>query len=166
MKNQVRKQFLKDIREHARDVIKNLRAKNKFKRVAYKRLKGEIIRYLQKNQQDKINNELKKLRLAKLANNDISKSYLVNIKRFNALPIKHLRQIAKLRNIDTNLSKSDIIYALIRSEPVINEEKYIFDIVNEVHLLILTKRNVIKLGRDCMKFKILKRLTESLKIVC
>ena len=48
MKNEVRKQFLKDIRKHARDFIKNLRAKNKFKRVAYKRLKGEIIRYLQK----------------------------------------------------------------------------------------------------------------------
>ena len=45
-----RKQFLKDIREHARDFIKNLRAKNKFKRVAYKGLKGEIIRNLQKNQ--------------------------------------------------------------------------------------------------------------------
>ena len=35
LKNQVRKQFLKDIREHARDFIKNLHAKNKFKRVAY-----------------------------------------------------------------------------------------------------------------------------------
>ena len=31
------------------------------------------------------------------------------------------------------MSKSDIIYALIRSEPIINEEKYIFDNVNEVH---------------------------------
>ena len=48
MKNEVRKQFLKDIRKHARDFIKNLRAKNRFKKVAYKRLKGEIIRYLQK----------------------------------------------------------------------------------------------------------------------
>ena len=133
MKNQVRKQFLKDIREHARDFIKKLHAKNKFKRVAYKRLKGEIIRYLQKKQQDKIDNELKKLRLAKLANNNISKSYLVNIKRFNALPIKDLRQIAKLRNINTSLSKSNIIYAFILSEPIINEEKYIFDNVNEVH---------------------------------
>ena len=44
-----------------------------------------------------------------------------------------MRQIAKLRNISPNLSKSDIIYALIRSEPIINEEKYIFDNVNEVH---------------------------------
>ena len=100
MKNQVRKQFLKDIREHARDFIKNLHAKNKFKRVAYQCLKGEIITYLKKN--SKIDNELKKLRLAKLAKNDKSKSDLVNIKRFNALPIKDLRQIAKLRNISTS----------------------------------------------------------------
>ena len=86
-----------------------------------------------KKQQDKINNKLKKLRLAKLANNSMSKSDLVNIKRFNALLIKDLRQIAKLRNINTNLSKRDIIYALIRSEPIINEEKHIFDNVNEEH---------------------------------
>ena len=49
------------------------------------------------------------------------------------MAIKDLRQIAKLRNINTNLSKSDIIYALIRSEPIINEEKYTFDNVNEGH---------------------------------
>ena len=49
MKNQVRKQFLKSIRGHAGDFIKDLHVKNKFKSVAYKRLKGEIIRYLQKN---------------------------------------------------------------------------------------------------------------------
>ena len=65
----------------------------------------KLLDIYKKKQQDKINNELKKLRLAKSANNNISKSDLVNIKRFNALPIKHLRQIAKLRNISTNLSK-------------------------------------------------------------
>ena len=97
-----------------------MRAKNKFKRVAYKSLKGEIIRYLQKKQQDETDNELKKLRLAKLANNNISKSDLVNIKGFNALPIKDLRQIAKLGNISASMSKSDIIYALICSETTIN----------------------------------------------
>ena len=118
--SQVRKQFLKDIRQHARNFIKNMRAKNKFKRVAYKSLKGEIIRYLQKKQQDETDNELKKLRLAKLANNNISKSDLVNIKGFNALPIKDLRQIAKLGNISASMSKSDIIYALICSETTIN----------------------------------------------
>ena len=97
MKNQVRKQFLKDIREHARDFIKNLRAKNKFKRVAYKRLKGEIIRYLQKKQQDKINNELKKLRLAKLANNNISKSDLVNIKWIQCITYETLETNSKTK---------------------------------------------------------------------
>ena len=48
MKNQVRKHFLKSIRGDARDFIKDLSAKNKFKKVAYRRLEGEIIRYLQK----------------------------------------------------------------------------------------------------------------------
>ena len=49
MKKQFRKQFLKSIRGHGRDFIKELHAKNKFKSVAYKCLKGEIKRYLQKN---------------------------------------------------------------------------------------------------------------------
>ena len=40
--------------------------------------------------------------------------------------------MASLRNIDTNLSKSDILYALIRSEPIVNEEKYLNDINNEL----------------------------------
>ena len=48
MKNEVRKQFLKDIREHARDFIKKLRAKSRFKKVTYKCLKVKINRYLQK----------------------------------------------------------------------------------------------------------------------
>ena len=46
-----------------------------------------------------------------------------NIRRLNACPIKNLQQIAKLRNINNNMSKSDIIYALIHSEPIINEKK-------------------------------------------
>ena len=52
---------------------------------------------------------------------------MVNIRQLAATisPVKTLRQIAKLRNISQNLSKSDTIYALIRSEPVINEQKYI-----------------------------------------
>ena len=58
---------------------------------------------------------------------------MINIRQLVALPVKILQQIAKLRNITTNLSKSDIIYALIRSEPVINEQKYIFDSNNEMN---------------------------------
>ena len=77
-------------------------------------------------------NELKKLRLAKLANNNVSERDMVNIKQLAALTVKTLREIAKLRNISTNLSKNDTIYALIRSDPIINEQKYIFDSNNEI----------------------------------
>ena len=91
-----------------------------------RRLKNEIYRNILKRKQNKINNELKKLRLHKLANIDnISEGDLVNIKKYNAYSLKTLQQIAKLRIINSNMSKKDTIYALIRSEPVINEEKYI-----------------------------------------
>ena len=95
--------------------------------------KSLINAYLQNKKQIKINNELKKLRLGKLVNNNISERDLVNIKELNAFPIKTLRQIAKLRNINSNMSKSDAIYTLIRSEPVINEKKYIIDSNNQIH---------------------------------
>ena len=52
---------------------------------------------------------------------------MVNMRQLVALPVKSLRQIAKLGNISTNFSKSDTIYALIRSDAIINEQKYIFD---------------------------------------
>ena len=58
---------------------------------------------------------------------------MVNIRELVALPLKTLRQIAKLRNINTNMSKKDTVYALIRSEPVINEKKHITDSNNEIH---------------------------------
>ena len=79
--------------------------------------------------------------MSKLANNNISERDLVNIKELNTYPIETLRQITKLRNIHSNMSKHETIYALIRSEPVINEKKYIIDNVNE----ILRKINKIKL---------------------
>ena len=96
-------------------------------------LKREINAYLQNKKQKNINNELKKLKLSKLINNNISERDLVNIRELNVLPIKTLRQIAKLRNINSSMSKSSIILALLRSEPVINERKYIIDNVNEIH---------------------------------
>ena len=93
----------------------------------------KFIDIYKKKEKIKINNELRKLRLAKFANNNISERDMINIRQLVALPVKILQQIAKLRNITTNLSKSDIIYALIRSEPVINEQKYIFDINNKMY---------------------------------
>ena len=67
--------------------------------------------------------------------------YLAELDIKIAYPIKTLQQIAKLRNIDSYMSKKDTIYALIHSEPVINEKKYIIDSVNE----ILREINKIKL---------------------
>ena len=133
MKNQSRKRFLKSITKHAQEFIKVVRAKNKIKKVLNKCLNPEIYTYLQKKARNNINNELKKLKLGKLVNNNVSERDLVNIKELNAYPIKTLQQIAKLRNINTNMSKKDIIYALIRSEPIINEKKYITDSNNEIH---------------------------------
>ena len=43
-----------------------------------------------------------------------------------------MQQIAKLRNINSNMSKGDITFASIRSEPVINEKKCIIDSNNEI----------------------------------
>ena len=76
---------------------------------------------------------MKKLKLSKLINNNITGRDLVNIRELNALAIKTLRQIAKLRNINNSMSKSSIILALLRSDPVINERKYIVNNVNEIH---------------------------------
>ena len=73
--------------------------------------------------------------------------------------MKHLRQIAKLRNISTNLSKSDIIYALICSKPIINEEKYIFDNVNEV----LSKTNDVRLLLSTVSPYINKKKRDSIR---
>ena len=57
---------------------------------------------------------------------------MVNIRQLAAMPVKTLRKIGKLRNIDSKMSKSDTIYALIPSEPVINENKLIIDGNNEI----------------------------------
>ena len=73
------KNFNKELRSYARDFKSDLSQKNKYKKIAYKRLSSELYRYLQKKEHHKINKELKSLRLAKLANNNISESDMVNI---------------------------------------------------------------------------------------
>ena len=97
-------------------------------------LQREINAYLQNKKQNNINNQLNKLRFHKLINNNnISERDLVNIRKLNSYPLKPLQQIGKLRNINGNMSKGDIIYALIRSEPIINEKKYIINSNNEIN---------------------------------
>ena len=146
-----------------------------------RRLKNEIYRNILKRKQNKINNELKKLKLHKLANIDnISQRDLVNIKKYNAHSLKTLQQIAKLRNINTNMSKKDTIYALICSEPVINEEKYISylnngsnnDIdskINEISMHLfevspyMNKRALKDIKKRLHAIKILHKITRSKK---
>ena len=88
----------------------------------------------------------------------------MKLERLATLPVKTLRDIASLRNINTNLSKSDIIYALIRSELVVDEEKYfiegnneIINKVSEVRLLLLKTSSYLPKNKRC---KIRKRLYE------
>ena len=126
MKNMSNKMNIKDILSHAAEFNETGRALKSKRKTLNKRLKSEIYRNILKRKQNKINNKLIKLKLHKLANIDnISERDLVNIRKFKAYSLKTLQQIAKLSNINTSMSNKDTIYALIRSEPVINEEKYI-----------------------------------------
>ena len=75
--NDYMKNINKDVANHVND-LKRQRTINK---VLKNKLKQEIYRDIQKRKQDKINNELKKLKFNKLANkNNISQDDLVKIK--------------------------------------------------------------------------------------
>ena len=102
-----------------------------------KRLKNKLYRKIQKGTQNKVNNELKKLKFNELINKNITQRDISSIKKLNAYSINTLQLIAKARNINSNMSKKDIIYALIRSKPANNEEEYISylnkDTNNSIH---------------------------------
>ena len=95
-----------------------LKRKQIINKVNIKKLQQEIYRNIQKRKQDKINNELKQLRLNELANrNNITQADLDRIKVLNNLNIKTLQKIAQQRNINTTgLNKKTLVYTLIRSE--------------------------------------------------
>ena len=93
------------------------------------------------------------------------------------LPIKTLRQIAKLRNINSSMSKSSIILPFLRFEPVINERKYIIDNVNEIHSKIndirlqlfqvspyIDKKGHSKIRKRLYDIKKITKINRSLKI--
>ena len=167
MKNQSEKELRKRARQYFK--IYNSTVRNALKR--------EINAYLQNKKQKNINNELKKLKLSKLINNNISERDLVNIRELNVLPIKTLQQIAKLRNINSSMSKSSIILSLLRSEPVINERKYIIDNVNVIHCKIndirlqlfqvspyIDKKGHSKIRKILYDIKKITKINRSLKI--
>ena len=82
---------------------------NFYKYFEKKRLHKELAKRLHKLNIEKINSSLKKLTLNKLIGKNISKSDPVKPERLSVLPVKKLRDIASLRNIDVSMSKSDII---------------------------------------------------------
>ena len=77
MKSQSRKELWKPARQYFK--IYNRTVRNA--------LKHEINAYLQNKKQQNITNELKKLKLSKLLNNNISERDLVNIRELNVLTI-------------------------------------------------------------------------------
>ena len=69
-------------------------------------LKQEIYRNIKKRQQNKINNELNKLKFDELAKKNINQDDLEKIKQYNALNLNTLLKIAQQRNINiTRLKK-------------------------------------------------------------
>ena len=105
MKNQSNKQSQNSITKHAKRFLK---VYNNTIRKALKRL---INAYLLNKKQNNINKALKKLKLGKLIDNSISERHLSIIRKLNAYPLITLQQIAKLRNINSNMSKANIILA-------------------------------------------------------
>ena len=73
---------------YARAFISDLRAKKTERSLLNKCYKPEIYRYFQRKRQDEANKEFKKLRLAKLTNNNISESDMVNIRQLAVIPAK------------------------------------------------------------------------------
>ena len=105
----------KSILSHAKDFIKKRKAKKTIRKRLNKILKKQIQREIQKRKQNKINNGLKKFKFNELVNkNNITESDVANIKKLNAYSLKTLKLIAKARNINSNMSKRNLIYALIR----------------------------------------------------
>ena len=83
----------------------------------------------------------------------------MKLERLAKFPNKTLKSIAKLRNINNNWSRSEILYALIRSEPIVDEEKHFIESNNEIinkandyycikHLHLHQKINVVALEKD------------------
>ena len=152
------KRLAKDIRNGTRKSHKARSARNIARKNFSKSLKSgaqsakvyfdyqKVLREFRIDVSNKIVRRLSELGLGKLINKNISESDLVKLGRLPILPDKTLKTIAELRNINTNLPKIEMLYALIRSEPVVGEEKYfiegndeIINKVSEARLLLLNQ---------------------------
>ena len=110
-------------------------------------LKQEIYRNMQKRKQNKINNELKKLKFNELANkNNITQDDLEKIKQYNVLKLNIHQKIAQQHNINTTgLKKKILIYTLITSEKSYKEDNYIKYISKDTNNEIYNEINKIRL---------------------
>ena len=119
--------------------VDNLKRKQIINKVNIKKLQQELYRYIQKQKQSKVNNELIKLRFNELASrNHVSQADLNKFKDLNNLNIKTLQKIAQQHNVNTTgRKKKNLIYTLIRSEKSHKENNYFEyinkDINNEIH---------------------------------
>ena len=113
---------------------------------------------------NKKSRRLGELGLSNLITKNISESDLVKLERLAKLPNKTSKSIAELRKIDNNWPRSEILYPLIRSEPIVDEEKHfiesnneIIDKANESRLLLHKTSSFISKNKRC---SIRKRLNE------
>ena len=113
---------------------------------------------------NKKSRRLGELGLSNLITKNISESDLVKLERLAKLPNKTSKSIAELRKIDNNWPRSEILYPLIRSEPIVDEEKHfiesnneIINKANEARLLLHKTSSFISKNKRC---SIRKRLNE------
>ena len=88
-----RREYIKNINKEIVNHTNELKHQRTINKVLKNKLKQEIYRNIQKRKQDKINNELKKLKFNKLANkNNINQDDLVKIKQLNNLDFKNFKK--------------------------------------------------------------------------
>ena len=133
-------------------------------------LKDVLYRNIQKRKNDQIINEMKKIRRIKNSNlvkkENISQKELNEVKNLSDLPLKNLRKLAQLRNIEAaGLNRSELFYILMRTQNHDKEKGYLqADPNNEIK----SQRNevrtvIIELGMLLNKsdrYSIRKRLKE------
>ena len=112
-------------------------------------LKYELYRNMQKRKNDQIINELKKIRRIKNSNlvkkENISRKELNEVKKLSDLPLKILRKLPQLRNIDTtDLKRSELLHTLMPTQKHHEEKEYLSylqaDSINEIK----SKKNEVR----------------------